>query len=41
MKNVVKIYDSTVTKVDKVYLCYGNKAYKKFSKKRYFAIGQK
>ena len=35
MKNVVKIYDSTVTKVEKVYLCYGHKAYKKFSEKRY------
>ena len=37
MKNVVKIYDSTVTKVDKVYLCYGHKTYKKFSEKRYKA----
>ena len=37
MKNVVKIYDSTVTKIDKVYLCYGHKAYKKFSEKRYKA----
>ena len=35
MKNVVKIYDSTVTKIEKVYLCHGHKAYKKFSKKRY------
>ena len=35
MKNVIKIYDSTVTKVEKVYLCYGHKAYKKFSEKRY------
>ena len=35
MKNVVKIYDSTVTKVEKVYLCYGHKTYKKFSEKRY------
>ena len=37
MTNVVKIYDSTVTKVEKVYLCYGHKAYKKFSQKRYKA----
>ena len=37
MKNVVKIYDSTVTKTKKVYLCYGHKAYKKFSEKRYKA----
>ena len=37
MKNVVKIYDSTVTKIEKVYLCYGHKAYKKFSEKRYKA----
>ena len=34
-KKVVKIYSSTTTKVDKVFLCYGEKAYKKFSKKRY------
>lgn len=35
MKNVCKVYSSTVTKVDKVYLCYGEKAYNRFSKKRY------
>lgn len=35
MKNVCKVYSSTVTKVDKVYLCYGHKTYRKFSKKRY------
>ena len=35
MKNVCKVYSSTVTKVDKVYLCYGQKVYSKFSKKRY------
>lgn len=35
MKNVCKVYSSTVTKVEKVYLCYGQKAYNKFSKKRY------
>ena len=34
-KNTILIYNSTVTKVDKVWFCYGNKAYKKFSKKRY------
>ena len=34
-KKVIKIYSSTTTKVDKVFLCYGEKAYKKFSKKRY------
>ncbi len=32
---VIKVYSSTTTKVDKVFLCYGHKAYKKFSKKRY------
>lgn len=35
MKNVCNVYDSSVTKVEKVFLCYGNKAYKKFSEKRY------
>ena len=35
MKNVCKVYSSTVTKVDKVYLCYGEKAYNRFSNKRY------
>lgn len=35
MKNVCKVYTSTVTKVEKVYLCYGEKAYSRFSKKRY------
>lgn len=34
-KNVIEIYSSTVTKVDKVFLCYGHKTYKNFSKKRY------
>ena len=34
-KNTILIYNSTVTKVDKVWFWYGNKAYKKFSKKRY------
>lgn len=32
---VIKVYSSTTTKVDKVFLCYGHKEYKKFSKKRY------
>lgn len=35
MKNVCKVYTSTVTKVERVYLCYGEKVYSKFSKKRY------
>lgn len=34
-KNTILIYESTVTKVDKVWLCYGSKTYKKFSEKRY------
>ena len=34
-KKVIKVYSSTTTKVDKVFLCYGHKAYKKFSEKRY------
>ena len=29
------MYSSTVTKVEKVFVCYGHKTYKKFSKKRY------
>lgn len=39
-KNTILIYNSTVTKVDKVWFCYGNKAYKKFSKKRYKCINE-
>ena len=35
MKNVIEVYSSTVTKVEKVFVCYGHKTYKKFSKKRY------
>ena len=35
MKNVIEVYSSTVTKVDKVFVCYGHKTYKKFSNKRY------
>lgn len=35
MKNVKQIYKSNMTFVEKVYLCYGVKAYKKFSKKQY------
>ena len=34
-KNTILIYESTVTKVDKVWLCYGSKTYKKFSEKIY------
>lgn len=34
-KNVIKIYNSNMTLVEKVYLCYGRKAYDKFCKKRY------
>ena len=37
-KNTVLVYNSTVTKVEKVWLCYGHKAYKKFVDKRYKAI---
>lgn len=35
IKKVVKVYSSTTTKVDKVFLCYGQKVYRKFLKKRY------
>lgn len=35
MKNVIEVYSSTVTKVEKVFVCYGHKTYKKFIKKRY------
>jgi len=35
MKNVVRIYNSNMTLVEKVYLCYGRKAYDKFCKKRF------
>lgn len=35
MKRVVKVYESSVTKVDKVFLCYGNKTFRKFTEKRY------
>ena len=35
MKNVIEVYSSTVTKVEKVFVCYGHKTYKKFSNKRY------
>ena len=35
MKNVIEVYSSTVTKVEKVWLCYGHKRYKKFTEKRY------
>ena len=37
MKNVIEVYSSTVTKVEKVFVCYGHKTYKKFIKKRYKA----
>ena len=37
MKNVIEVYNSTVTKVEKVFVCYGHKTYRKFSKKRYNA----
>lgn len=37
MKNVIEAYSSTVTKVEKVFVCYGHKTYRKFSKKRYNA----
>lgn len=33
--NTVLVYNSTATKVDKVWLCYGQKEYKKFSEARY------
>jgi hypothetical protein len=33
--NTILIYNSTVTKVDKVWLCYGQKEYIKFSEARY------
>lgn len=36
-KNIVLVYESTVTKVEKVFVCYGHKTYKKFSNKRYKA----
>ena len=35
MKNVIEVYSSTVTKVEKVFVCYGHKTYRKFSEKRY------
>ena len=35
MKNVIEVYSSTVTKVEKVFVCYGHKTYKKFTEKRY------
>ena len=35
MKNVIEVYSSTVTKIEKVWLCYGHKTYKKFTEKRY------
>lgn len=35
MKKSIKIYSSTITKVDKVFLCYGHKEYKRFTEKRY------
>ena len=35
MKDVIEVYSSTVTKVEKVFVCYGHKTYRKFSKKRY------
>ena len=37
MKNVIEVYSSTVTKVEKVFVCYEHKTYRKFSKKRYNA----
>ena len=37
MKNVIEVYSSTVTKVEKVFVCYGHRTYKKFSNKRYKA----
>ena len=41
MKNVCKVYTSTVTKVYRVYLCYGEKVYSKFSKKIYMIENEK
>ena len=38
MKNVIEVYSSTVTKVEKVWLCYGHNVYKKFTDKRYKAV---
>lgn len=38
MKNVIEVYSSTVTKVEKVFVCYGHKTYRKFSNKRYKAV---
>ena len=38
MKNVIEVYSSTVTKVEKVFICYGHKRYKKFIDKRYKAV---
>lgn len=37
MKHIIKLYDSNMTLVEKVYLCYGRKAYDKFCKKRFGA----
>lgn len=39
-KNTILIYESTVTKIDKVWLCYGHKEYKKFNKKRYKCLNE-
>lgn len=33
--NTTLVYNSTATKVDKVWLCYGQKEYKKFGEARY------
>ena len=38
MKNVIEVYSSTVTKVEKVFVCYGHKTYRKFSNKRYKVV---
>jgi len=35
LKKVIEVYSSTVTTVEKVFLCYGEKEYKKFTEKRY------
>ena len=40
MKNVIEVYSSIVTKVEKVFVCYGHKTYRKFSKKRYKAYSE-
>lgn len=41
MKNVIEVYSSTVTKVEKVFVCYGHKHTKSLARKDIMQIAKR